>query len=123
MSAEPFCCEIPAHRVREATLQAEITGDEVYKEFPRRGDIQPATPDLVQCLLNRSWRAALTVTGAEGFPTVKAAGNVLRPATSFKLSLRLPPRVEAKAAAAALKELIERDPPYGADVKLDIIGK
>jgi hypothetical protein len=40
----------------------------------------------------------------------------------LKLSLRLPPRVEAKAAAAHLKALLEANPPYQANVSLDIIG-
>ncbi len=78
---EAFSCPIPAHRQVEAAAQADIVRDEVYKEFPRAGDLQPVTANLVECLLNRSWRAALTVTGAEGFPSIKAAGNVLRPST------------------------------------------
>jgi len=41
---------------------------------------------------------------------------VLRPRTSVKLSLRLPPTKDADAAAASLKTLLERDPPSGAKV-------
>ncbi|HWT37051.1 MAG TPA: peptidase M20, partial [Paraburkholderia sp.] len=44
------------------------------------------------------------------------AGNVLRPRTAFKLSLRLPPLVDAEHAVQQLKSLLEFDPPYNAKV-------
>jgi hypothetical protein len=43
------------------------------------------------------------VTGAEGFPALQNAGNVLRPYTAFKLSLRLPPLVDAASAVQRLE--------------------
>jgi acetylornithine deacetylase/succinyl-diaminopimelate desuccinylase-like protein len=46
------------------------------------------------------------------------AGNVLRPKTSVKLSLRVPPTMDANKATARLKQILERDPPYGAKVSL-----
>src|SRR5690606_34822135 len=36
---------------------------------------------------------------------------------AVKVSLRLPPTVKGEAATAALKELFEREPPYGARVE------
>jgi acetylornithine deacetylase/succinyl-diaminopimelate desuccinylase-like protein len=56
------------------------------------------------------------VTGAEGLPPLSSAGNVLRPRTAFKLSLRLPALVDAAQAVADLKALLELDPPYNAKV-------
>ncbi|MGH6992631.1 MAG: hypothetical protein ACRED8_09765, partial [Caulobacteraceae bacterium] len=44
------------------------------------------------------------------------AGNVLRPFTTAKLSLRLPPSLDAAAATRALAELFATDPPYGAKI-------
>ena len=41
---------------------------------------------------------------------------MLRTHTTAKLSVRLPPTTDAKAAGAALKRLFEADPPYGARV-------
>jgi len=66
--------------------------------------------------LNRTWRAALAVTGADGLPPTASAGNVQRPHTTLKLSLRLPPTVDGPRAAAELKRLLEADPPYRARV-------
>ena len=73
--------------------------------------------DTAQLVLNRTWRPALSVTGVAGAPAPRDAGNVLRPFTELKLSLRVPPS-RAKKASARLKEILERDPPYGARVTL-----
>ena len=75
--------------------------------------------DRAEALLNRTWRPALSVTGADGMPSIADAGNVLRPQTSLKLSLRLPPTIDGEQASHALKQLLEADPPYGATVRLD----
>jgi hypothetical protein len=65
----------------------------------------PTTTDPVEGILNRTWRRALSVTGAAGSPALDAAGNVLRPRTSLKLSMRfLPPTVDGERASAELKE-------------------
>ena len=45
---------------------------------------------------------------------MKNAGNVLRPYTAFKLSLRLPPLVDGSIAAGQLKTLLEDNAPYNA---------
>jgi acetylornithine deacetylase/succinyl-diaminopimelate desuccinylase-like protein len=44
---------------------------------------------------------------------------VLRPFTELKLSLRVPPTADAKAASTKLKQILERDPPYGARVSYE----
>ena len=51
-------------------------------------------------MLNRTWRPALSVTGADGLPPIANAGNVLRPKTSLKLSLRLPPTLDGERGDA-----------------------
>lgn len=62
----------------------------------------------------------MTVTGQDGLPSCELGGNVLRPVTKLKLSLRLPPTVDAKQAAPALIKLLESNAPYGAQVKVTI---
>ena len=116
-----FQSEIPAERAEQARAAARILGDEVWKRFPwscgaEGGVVLPMATDPQQALLNRTWRPALSVTGAEGLPPLASAGNVLRPRTAFKLSLRLPPLVDAGAAADELKRLLEQDAPYRARV-------
>ncbi len=79
----------------------------------------PTTTDPVEGILNRTWRPALSVTGAAGLPAVDSAGNVLRPKTSLKLSMRIPPTVDGQRATLAMKRALESDPPYGARVRFE----
>jgi len=125
-----FHCEIPSDRLEQARATAAILGDEVYKRFPwahydcggSTAFALPTTTDPVEALVNRTWTPTLSVTGAEGFPSLQDAGNVLRPYTAFKLSLRLPPLVDAGAAVQELKALLEDNAPYQAKVTFESNG-
>jgi acetylornithine deacetylase/succinyl-diaminopimelate desuccinylase-like protein len=127
---QSFHCELPADRLAQARATAEILGDEVYKRFPwahydcggATAFALPTTSDPVEALINRTWKPTLSVTGAEGFPALKDAGNVLRPYTAFKLSLRLPPLVDADRAVQELKALLEDNAPYQAKVTFESNG-
>ncbi len=113
------CCwsEIPASRIEQARSVAAVLGSEVYDKFPLCNGVRPITMDPAELILNRTWRPALSITGASGLPSVADGGNVLRPQTGLKLSLRLPPRVEAAPVVAYLRNLFETDAPYGAQVR------
>ncbi len=112
-----FHAPIPAERAEQARRAAEILGDIVIGKYPFAGATQPMTGDRAEALLNRTWRPALSVTGADGLPSIADAGNVLRPQTALKLSLRLPPTVDGAAAERAMQRLLEADPPHGATVR------
>ncbi|MBE2241947.1 MAG: M20 family metallopeptidase [Burkholderiaceae bacterium] len=118
---ESFHCAIPAARIEQARATAKILGDEVWKRMPWACGADgtpslPTTTDPLEALLERTWRPTLSVTGADGLPELGSAGNVLRPYTAFKLSLRLPPLVDAHQAATRLKTLLEDNAPYNAKV-------
>ncbi len=108
--------EIPESRQQQAKIAADVIGEKSYSRFPFVDETKPITYDLTDLVLNRTWRPALSVIGADGLPSVEDAGNVLRPNTSIKLSLRLPPTVDAEIASKKLKEILESDPPYGAKI-------
>ncbi|MDQ7761048.1 M20 family metallopeptidase [Xanthomonas sontii] len=110
--------DIPEERLAQARKVAEVLGDEVYSKFPFLPGMRPMHEDLSELVLNRTWRPALSVTGADGLPPLASAGNVLRPETAVKLSLRLPPTLDGKHAGELLKDVLLRDPPYGAEVSL-----
>jgi acetylornithine deacetylase/succinyl-diaminopimelate desuccinylase-like protein len=114
--------EIPRPRILQAERTAQIIGDETWNKFPLHTAVEPVTRDNVELILNRTWRPGLAITGAEGWPTIGNAGNVLRPFTRLKLSIRIPPRVDPDRAAQAVKQLLETDPPYGARVSFEISG-
>jgi acetylornithine deacetylase/succinyl-diaminopimelate desuccinylase-like protein len=111
-----FYVEIPPARVAEARAEAAVRGQEIVTEYPLVTGMRAAQEDLVELLLASTWRPALAVTGAAGLPALEDAGNVLRPQTSVKLSLRLPPTADAEHVLRRLKEILESDPPYGARV-------
>jgi acetylornithine deacetylase/succinyl-diaminopimelate desuccinylase-like protein len=123
---EAFACEVPAERRVQAQHAARILGDSMWKRFPfsccdaTRGLFaEPVTRDPVELILNRTWRAALAVIGADGLPPLESAGNVQRPFTSLKLSLRLPPLVDGERAARELQALLQAEPPHGARVSFE----
>ncbi len=111
--------QISNDRLKQARLTADALGDEVWTKFPFVQGARPTVTDKVEMILNRTWRPALSITGIDGLPPLGSAGNVLRPFTACKISLRIPPRVEPNAAAKILKDTLEKDPPHGAKVTFD----
>lgn len=111
---------IPAERLAQAREAARVLDTAVFDKFPLLPGMVPMHDDLTELVLNRTWRPALSVTGVDGMPPLSSAGNVLRPHTAVKLSLRLPPTLDGRAAGEALKTALTRDPPNGAHVSLDL---
>ncbi|HSN72438.1 MAG TPA: M20 family metallopeptidase, partial [Steroidobacteraceae bacterium] len=111
---------VPGERQTQARAAAAALGDAVQGKLPFAGRTHPVTDDPYELLINNTWRPTLSVTGADGLPPIANAGNVLRPWTALKLSFRLPPTVDPARAAAAVKERLESDPPYGANVEFKI---
>jgi acetylornithine deacetylase/succinyl-diaminopimelate desuccinylase-like protein len=114
-----FHVHIPDERVAQAAEAAAILGDIVFRKYPFSGETRPMVDDAAEALLNRTWRPALSMIGADGLPSIADAGNVLRPRTALELSLRLPPMVDGHAATLAMKSLLESDPPHGARVSFE----
>jgi acetylornithine deacetylase/succinyl-diaminopimelate desuccinylase-like protein len=113
---EALYAQIPPERMAQAKSAAAALGDGVRSEFPFVAGAGAVSDDLTELVLNRSWRPQLSVTGMAGLPLPGDAGNVLLPFTTAKLSLRIPPTLDATAATATVKSLLEADPPYGAKV-------
>jgi acetylornithine deacetylase/succinyl-diaminopimelate desuccinylase-like protein len=111
--------EVPPDRLAEATETARILGDEIHDKFPFLPGMKPMGNDPLELLLNRTWRPTLSYTGQAGLPDLVQGGNVLRPKTSLKLSLRIPPTLDASNLDRKLQELLESNPPYGAHVTFE----
>ena len=108
---------IPDERGAQAQEAAALLGPEL-RTLPYVPGMQPVTEDTAELLLNRTWRPTLSVTGQAGLPDLRG-GNVLRTHTALKLSLRLPPTLDASVALEALRGVLLRDPPYGAAVTFE----
>ena len=107
--------QVPPERIAQAKVAAKALGEEVHAKFPFTSGMTPVTQDIVELVLNRTWRPQLATIGMDGLPTPGNAGNVLRPYTSARLSLRLPPTLDAEEAEAAVKALLLADAPLWRD--------
>ena len=113
---------IPRQRRAQITAAAQVLGAEVAGKVPFANGVQPLSNDPVELLINNTWRATVAITGADGLPAVGSAGNVLLPEITLKLSLRLAPTTDGDVAIRAVKETLERDPPYGAQVTFENVS-
>ncbi|MET0387975.1 MAG: M20 family metallopeptidase [Polyangiales bacterium] len=114
-----FHAPIPKARRVQIASTAKVLKQRLLGSYPWVDGMKPVHRDPAVLLENRTWRPALSVTGASGLPDLQSAGSVLRPQTSLKLSLRLPPTVDPATATDALQKLLEKDPPYGARVSFE----
>ncbi|MBS0374996.1 MAG: M20/M25/M40 family metallo-hydrolase [Proteobacteria bacterium] len=120
LALEELHVRTPAHRIAEARAAAAALGASVAGKMPWAAGVRPVSDDPTELLLNSTWKPTLTITGADGLPALANAGNVLLPRVALKLSLRLPPTLDADLAAARVKAALERDPPYGARVRFEV---
>jgi acetylornithine deacetylase/succinyl-diaminopimelate desuccinylase-like protein len=110
---------IPAERVAEMSeVEAEL-GEAAGGSFPTVDGLVLAGETPAERLANRTWRPALAFIGIEGVPAIPDAGNVLRPWTAARLSIRIPPTCDAGAALAAVHRAVTTDVPSGARVQFE----
>ena len=102
----------------------DLAGDEMCRKYALVNDQAQYCGDytkreeLVEMYLTNQWRANLSVTGADGFPQIKMAGNVVRNTTGVRLSMRLPPTCDPAKAQAAIDKCLTENVPYNAKVTL-----
>ncbi len=111
--------EVPAALHKQIAASSAALGSAPIDQLPWAAGMKPVTDDLTELALNHTFRPALSVTGVDGMPSLENAGNVLRPFTAVKLSMRIPPGVDPTVATRAVKTALEKDPPYGAKVSFD----
>lgn len=114
--------EITPEMREQVESVAKVLGTSIFTKIEWDGNTQPMTQDVVEAMLNRTLRPTLSITGADGLPPIATAGNVLRPLTAVKLSVRLPPSIDGKFAFEKLAEVLLNNPPYQATVNLKLLG-
>jgi acetylornithine deacetylase/succinyl-diaminopimelate desuccinylase-like protein len=119
MTLPDLFVEIPRDRLKQAKETANILGDEVWSGIPFAGAAKPMARHNTTLILEKTWRPQLAITAMDGYPLPANGGNVLLPFSIAKISLRLPPTLEAEKARTALKTALEADPPYEAQVTFD----
>ena len=111
--------EVPEHKRKEAQFIAQKYGEKVYNKFPMHDGVSYIKQDNVEELyLNKAWHPNLSITGADGLPPVAIAGNVCRPQTTVRCSMRLCPVFDAHKANEIMVEKLSKDVPYNAKVTL-----
>lgn len=109
---------IPEAFLAGARGAADAMGGNIRADFPfLNADVREAAEDGMELLLNRTWRPQLAVTGMAGLPAPDRAANIIVPSVAAKLSIRIPPMVDAEEATKRLKRFLEDDPPYNARVE------
>ena len=115
--------EVPEHRRREAADLVASIGDGAMERFPVVEGLRLGGTDPVDRVLAQTWRPAIAFVGIDGVPPVREAGNVLRPFTTAKLAMRLPPSADADLAAEAVRSTLATQPPEGAVVEVVVEGE
>jgi acetylornithine deacetylase/succinyl-diaminopimelate desuccinylase-like protein len=110
---------IPEQRMQQTQAMADALGDGVWQAYPFVEGVEPMAENNVERILNRTWRPALSYTGIGGLPELDSAGNVLRPYSALKISMRLPATVDGVAATQSMKETLEANPPSNAKVSFE----
>ena len=114
-----FGTEISDHHEHLAQAAGARIGGSFLDTIPLAAGVEPVSNNVSELLLNRSWRPQLAIIGIEGLPVISGASAVIHPEIALRLSLRLPPSIDPASAALLLKQLLEEDPPYGADVSFE----
>lgn len=111
--------EIPEWAQKEAQAMAALAGKELYDQFAMEEGVEYVNQhDLPNLYLNTTWRASLAVTGADGLPPTARAGNVTRPSTTLRLSLRLPPNADPHVFQTKFEKLLTENIPHKCKVSL-----
>jgi acetylornithine deacetylase/succinyl-diaminopimelate desuccinylase-like protein len=103
-----------SHRANLSALAAEFPDF----SFPVVDGLHLLGASAAERLMAKAWAPALEVIGMDGVPAVRDGGNVLRPYTTAKFSLRLPPDVDAQVATAAVVAACTTD--EGAHITVDV---
>jgi acetylornithine deacetylase/succinyl-diaminopimelate desuccinylase-like protein len=108
--------QIPDIRRQEAIAAGQVLADSYAEMYPFAGHGVPVSDDPTELVLNNTWAPSLAITRLGGAPAPQEAGNVMRPETTARLALRIPPTTDALKATVALKSLLLGSAPNNADV-------
>jgi acetylornithine deacetylase/succinyl-diaminopimelate desuccinylase-like protein len=120
LKPEGLFVDIPEQRSSQAALAAETLGESVYMKYPWAVDAPAPDESPYELLLNNTWRPTLSITGADGLPSLVDAGNVQLPYNTLKLSFRLPPTCDEDVAAESVKVALEAEPPALTNVAFEV---
>ena len=104
--------DIPEIRINQMNIQANIVKEIYIKSIPFYGMTKPLDNDIATLIKRNTWCPALAIIGGDGFPEASISGNVLRPFSTLKLSIRVPPLIDTAVAVEKLSLILKENPPY-----------
>lgn len=113
---DTFQVQIPSNRIEDAKKLAAIKRDEILGQVKLVSGVKPVNEDVSELILNNTWRPTICVTGAGGLPDYNTAGNILRSSTTVRLSMRIPPGLDAIKALDDMDEILTKDPPFNCKI-------
>lgn len=119
IQVEELFVTVPESRLKQVKDTAAALGDDFISNVPFLEGVQPTCHDTAELILNRTWRPALSIVGVDGVPSTANGGNVTLPSLTVKLSVRIPPTCDMQKASDALKEMLEKTPPFDAKVQYE----
>jgi acetylornithine deacetylase/succinyl-diaminopimelate desuccinylase-like protein len=116
-----FKVAVPGEHREILATQAEVAASPVEHVRLLPG-VTPVHADRLAQLMAQCWEPSVGYVGIDGAPSVREAGSVLRPSTTVRLSVRLPPTADQQAAARALSRALTSAPPYGAHAEFRLVA-
>jgi acetylornithine deacetylase/succinyl-diaminopimelate desuccinylase-like protein len=113
-----FHVNIPSSRIEDAKKLAAIKSESILGQVKLVPGAKPVTEDVAELILNNTWRPTLCVTGAGGLPAYSTAGNILRATTTVRLSMRIPPGLDADKALDDLENILKINAPFNCKITL-----
>jgi acetylornithine deacetylase/succinyl-diaminopimelate desuccinylase-like protein len=101
-----------AERMAWALVEAGLD----HEPFPIVEGLVLQGDSTAERAVRTAWFGSVAVVGADGLPPSLDSGAVLRPSTTLKLAIRVPPTCDAGVAEAAVARALTVDPPYGARI-------
>jgi hypothetical protein len=116
---EELRIEPPESKKKEAEHIAKNYAESFLAQY---NDIVPGgiimnKDNVAEAYLNRAWYPNMSITGAAGLPPLASAGNVLRPSTTVRISMRIPPGMDGHKAKDIIVKKLTENPPYNATVE------
>ncbi|KAH0787237.1 peptidase M20 [Histomonas meleagridis] len=108
--------EISQTKLSQIDECVETFGDHVLDSVVLLPGAKPLKEQIRDQIIYNTCKPGLAVTGCDGVPCIAEGSNVMRTRTALKLSLRIPPGIKAENVSVAMKETLEKDPPYNAKV-------
>jgi acetylornithine deacetylase/succinyl-diaminopimelate desuccinylase-like protein len=98
---------------------ATYAGKSMYEKYNLvQGAEHMCTHDLEQLYMQSTWEPNMSITGMSDIPQISMAGNAVRPKTSARISMRLPPTMDHHKAKEIIREKLSTNVPYNAQITI-----